>query len=216
MAPHLVYLHGFASGPQGSKGEHCRRWAEARGVPFHAPDLNLPDFEHLTISAQVEALESLAAALPAPPVVVGSSLGGLVAAAAVWKGLPVAHLILLAPAFGFARRRLSGPRWGGYRRRGNIPVFHHALEAWTTLGPDLLADLPLWRDDDHWQVHAPVALLHGTRDEAVPLAESEAFAARHPGAELQLVDDDHSLLAADSLEALDGMLERAFRPEGAF
>jgi hypothetical protein len=210
MAPHLVYLHGFASGPQGSKGEHCRRWAEGRGIPFHAPDLNLPDFQHLTITAQVEAVEALVAALPAPPVVVGSSLGGLVAAAAAWRGLSLAQLILLAPAFGFARRRLSGPRWGGYRRRGSIPVFHHAQEAWTTLGPDLLADLPQWRDDDQWQVDAPLALLHGTRDEAVPPAESQAFAQRHSGAELQFVDDDHSLLAPASLEALDALLEKAY------
>ncbi|NTV72904.1 MAG: hypothetical protein HGA66_01710, partial [Holophaga sp.] len=43
--PSLVYLHGFASGPRGSKGEHCRLWAEARDIPFHAPDLNLPSFE---------------------------------------------------------------------------------------------------------------------------------------------------------------------------
>ncbi len=55
----LVYLHGFASGPNGSKGSHCRAWAEARGIPFHAPDLNLPSFEELTITAQVEAVEAL-------------------------------------------------------------------------------------------------------------------------------------------------------------
>ena len=56
----LVYLHGFASGPQGAKGTHCRDWAAARGIPFHAPDLNLPDFEHLTLTAQVEAVDDAA------------------------------------------------------------------------------------------------------------------------------------------------------------
>ena len=206
----LVYLHGFASGPQGAKGSHCRDWAAARDIPFHAPDLNLPDFEHLTITAQVAAVTALVRALPEPPVVVGSSMGGLVAAAAAHQGVPMARLILLAPAFGFARRRLSGRRWAGYRRRGTMPTFHHAQGRWLTLGPDLLPDLPLWQDDTQWQLAVPVVILHGRQDEAVPLAESEAFAARHPGAMLRVLEDDHGLLAPASLLALDACLDEAF------
>ena len=206
----LVYLHGFASGPGGAKGTHCREWAGAHGIPFHAPDLNLPDFQHLTLSAQVAAVADLVRGLSGPPVVVGSSMGGLVAAAAARQGVPVARLILLAPAFGFARRRLSGPRWSGYRRRGTLRTYHHARAQWLTLGPELLADLPLWRDDDLWRLDLPVAILHGRRDEAVPLAESEAFVARNPGAVLRVVEDDHGLLAPASLEALDTLLEEAF------
>ena len=210
----LVYLHGFASGPLGNKGRHCRDWAQARGIPFHAPDLNLPDFEHLTVTAQVEAVEALLASLEEPAVVVGSSMGGLVGAAAAKRGAPMAHLILLAPAFGFARRRLAGRRWAGYRKRGRMPTFHHATGQWTTLGPELLPDLPLWADDDQWQLAVPVAVLHGRQDESVPLAESEAFAARHPRAVLSIVDDDHGLLAAGSLQALERLLDGAFRREG--
>jgi pimeloyl-ACP methyl ester carboxylesterase len=206
----LVYLHGFASGPQGAKGSHCRAWAEARRIGFHAPDLNLPDFEHLTVTAQVTAVLALIQGLAEPPVVVGSSMGGLVAAAAAHQGAPMARLILLAPAFGFARRRLSGRRWAGYRRRGTMPTFHHAQGRWLTLGPQLLPDLPLWQDDQDWQLTVPVAILHGRQDESVPLAESQAFAARHPGAVLQVLDDDHGLLAPASLLALDALLAEAF------
>jgi len=206
----LVYLHGFASGPGGAKGSHCRAWAEARNIPFHAPDLNLPDFEHLTVTAQVEAVETLLASLSAPPVLVGSSMGGLVAAAVAHRGAAVDRLILLAPAFGFARRRLAGRRWAGYRRRGQMPTFHHAQGRWLTLGPELLPDLPLWQDDDQWQLAVPVTILHGRNDEAVPLAESEAFARRHPEAVLQVLEDDHGLLAEASLAALDALLAEAF------
>jgi hypothetical protein len=208
----LVYLHGFASGPHGAKGTHCRDWARARGVPYHAPDLNLPDFEHLTLTAQVEAVTALLQGLAQPPVVVGSSMGGLVAAAAAHRGAPLARLILLAPAFGFARRRLEGRRWAGYRRRGTLPTYHHAQAQWLTLGPELLPDLPLWQDDDTWTVPVPLTILHGRLDDTVPLAESRAFAARHPGARLRVLEDDHSLLAAGSLEALDEALAEAFRP----
>jgi pimeloyl-ACP methyl ester carboxylesterase len=206
----LVYLHGFASGPGGAKGRHCRDWAAARNLPFHAPDLNLPDFEHLTITAQVAAVEALLAGLGEPPVVVGSSMGGLVAAAVAHRGAAVARLILLAPAFGFARRRLAGRRWAGYRRRGTMPSYHHAQGTWLTLGPELLPDLPLWQDDDQWRIPVPVAILHGRQDEAVPLAESEAFARRHPDAVLRVLEDDHSLLAPASLAALDELLAEAF------
>jgi pimeloyl-ACP methyl ester carboxylesterase len=210
VSPALVYLHGFASGPHGSKGEHCRRWAGARGIPFHAPDLNLPDFEHLTLSAQVAAVEALLATRAEPPVLVGSSLGGLIGAAVAQRGTPLAHLILLAPAFGFARRRLTLGRWGGYRKRGSMKVFHHALGEWRTLGPELLADLPAWRDDDQWQLPVPLTILHGCLDEAVPLAESTAFARRHPGARLCVLEDDHGLLATDTLAELDARLQAAF------
>lgn len=206
----LVYLHGFASGPEGSKGSFCRSWAEAHGIPFHAPDLNLPTFETLTLSAQVSRVEALVGGLAGPPVVVGSSLGGLVGAALAQRGVPLAHLVLLAPAFGFCRRRLVGPRWEGYRRRGNIPVFHHAEGVWKRLGPDLLGDLPRWRDDDQWTLTVPVTILHGRQDEAVPIHESEAFLGRHPQARLVVVEDDHGLLSADSLQELAGILEKAF------
>ena len=206
----LVYLHGFASGPMGRKAGHCRAWCAARGIPFHAPDLNLPDFEHLTVTAQVTAVVALLRSLAEPPVVVGSSMGGLVGAAAANLGAPMARLILLAPAFGFARRRLAGRRWAGYRKRGTMPTFHHAQGQWLTLGPELLPDLPQWQDDDRWQLHVPVAILHGRKDESVPLAESEAFAVRHPEAVLRVLDDDHGLLAPASLQALDDLLEEAF------
>jgi uncharacterized protein len=208
--PNLVYLHGFASGPQGNKGRHCRSWAEGQGVTFHAPDLNLPDFEHLTITAQVQAVEALLAGLSEPAVMVGSSLGGLVAAAVAHRGAVLRGLILLAPAFGFARRRLVGPRWSGYRKRGTIPVFHHAQNAWMRLGPGLLNDLPVWRDDERWTFSVPTVILHGLHDASVPIAESRAFAARHPACRLQELDDDHALLAPATLALLDQALEEAF------
>ncbi len=206
----LAYLHGFASGPGSAKCARCRDWASARGIPFHAPDLNLPDFEHLTLTAQVEAATALLRSLDTPPVLVGSSMGGLVAAAVARLGVPVARLILLAPAFGFARRRLEGRRWAGYRRRGRMPTYHHAQGQWLTLGPAMLPDLPLWRDDDQWTVPVPVAILHGRNDELVPLAESEAFVARNPQARLTVLEDDHGLLAEGSLRALEELLEQAF------
>lgn len=207
----LVYLHGFSSAPGGSKGSFCRAWAEARGVPFHAPDLNLPSFEALTVTAQVEAVEALLAALPEPPVLVGSSLGGFIATAALHRGAKARALILLAPAFGFAERRLVTPLWEDYRVRGTTAVFHYGEGRLRRLGPALRDDLPHWVDDAAWPLRVPTTILHGRHDEAVPVSESEAYATRNPEAILHILEDDHGLLAPASLALLADVLEEAFR-----
>lgn len=213
--PALIYLHGFASGPSGSKGSYCRAWAEHRRIAFHAPDLNLPTFEELTVSAQVEVVQSLLGRMKEPPVVVGSSLGGLVAAAAVHRGCRVRSLILLAPAFGFGQRRMNGPEWTGYRACGEMEVFHHAYGRTQCLGPALMGDLPRWADDGTWKLRVPAVVLHGKRDQSVPISESEAFVVRNPSARLLVVDDDHGLLAPQTLAKLDVVLQSAFMAEVA-
>ena len=208
MTP-LVYLHGFSSSPGGNKGSFTRQWAEACGIPFHAPDLNLPTFEALTLTAQVEAVEALLRRLPEPPVLVGSSLGGFIATAVAQRGTPLRSLLLLAPAIHFARRRLSSPAWAGYRERGELEVFHFGAGQTLRLGPELLQDLPNWLEDDRWRIAAPTVILHGRLDESVPLGESEAYRDRNPGAVLHVLEDDHGLLAPASLECLRAELEAA-------
>lgn len=206
----LVYLHGFSSAPGGSKGSFCRRWAEARGIPFIAPDLNLPSFESLTVTAQVEAVEALLHALPEPPVLAGSSLGGFIATAVVHRGARVRSLILLAPAFGFAARRMVTPLWEDYRVRGSTAVFHYGEGRLKRLGSALRDDLPHWLGDEAWPIAAPTTILHGRHDEAVPVSESEAYTARNPSARLHILEDDHALLAPASLARLTDALEEAF------
>ena len=209
----LIYLHGFSSAPGGNKGRFVRQWAEVRGIPFHAPDLNLPTFERLTLRAQVEAVEDLVRRLPDPPVLVGSSLGGFVATAVAHRGAPLRSLLLLAPAIHIARRWAMSPAWATYRERGEMEVFHHGAGRPLRLGPDLLRDLPAWTDDDTWRIPVPTVILHGRADEAVPLAESEAYARRNPEATLHVLEDDHGLLAPKSLACLASELEAMFRYE---
>jgi hypothetical protein len=208
--PSLVYLHGFSSSPRGNKGTFVRLWAQRHGLPFHAPDLNLPTFETLTLTAQVEAVEALLRRLPEPPVLIGSSLGGFIATAVAQRGAPLHSLLLLAPAIHFARRRVSSPAWAGYRERGTMEVFHFGEGKPLHLGPELLRDLPNWLEDDRWRIAVPTVILHGRADEAVPLAESEAYRDRNPGAVLHVLEDDHGLLAPASLACLRAELEAAF------
>jgi len=78
------------------------------------------------------------------------------------------------------------------------------------LGPELLADLSAWEDDETWSLEAPLWVIHGRRDESVPLELSEALVRRHPGSRMYVLDDDHALLAPESLAALDVALTEAF------
>jgi len=207
----LIYLHGFSSSPGGNKGTYARRWAEAHGLAFHAPDLNLPSFETLTLTAQVEAVEALLQTLQEPPVLIGSSLGGFIATAVAHRGAAMRSMILLAPAIHFARRRMTSPAWAAYRERGELEVFHYGVGRSLRLGPELQRDLSNWMDDDTWRIQLPTVILHGRHDEAVPLVESEAYRDRNPGTVLHVLEDDHGLLKPTSLECLQKELEAAFR-----
>jgi hypothetical protein len=210
----LAYLHGLAESPEDPKRKHCRTWAEARNIAFAAPDLSLPSLESVTISAQVNAVEGFINGLEAPVVLVGASLGGLVAVAATRRitghlRSQLKSLILLAPAFGFARRRLTSDQ-GPSKQNANTIIWSSAMRRWVRLGPQLFEDLPAWVEDDTWTVEIPTYVLHGGRDEVVPKAESEAFVARNANARLLVIDDDHNLSAAPAIDSLGRILTEAF------
>ncbi len=207
----LVYLHGFSSVPGGHKGTVVRTWAAEQGIPFHAPDLNLPTFETLTLTAQVEAVEALLGGLAEPPVVVGSSLGGFVATAVAQRGAPLKALILLAPALQFAERRLTSPAWAPYWAQGEMEIFHYGANAPRRLGPALREDLPAWMHDEAWRIATPTVILHGRADDLVPLAVSEAYVKCNPHARLRVLEDGHDLLQGETLACLRQELEAAFR-----
>src|SRR5579872_615862 len=104
----VVYLHGFASSPQSAKAQFfARKFAEA-GVAFEAPELDEGNFEKLTISGQMQVVEkAIARASGAgdPLVLMGSSLGGYLAALFAERNPQRAdRLVLLAPAFQFLDR----------------------------------------------------------------------------------------------------------------
>lgn len=208
--PTLVYLHGFASGPEGNKARFCRDWAARHSVPFLAPDLNLPSFETLTVTAQVEAVLALLGTLSGPPVLVGSSLGGFVATAVAHRGAALRSMVLLAPAVHFARRRQQSAAWAEYRTQRRMVTFHFAANRLRMLGSDLLEDLPHWLGDEVWRIPVPTRILHGRLDDVVPVAESEVYAQRNPEASLHMLEDDHGLLAPESLAALDAALVASF------
>lgn len=74
---HILYLHGFASGPSSTKARYFQRCFEQAGASVIAPNLAEGDFEHLTITRQLAVVERAAANRPVA--LIGSSMGGYLA-----------------------------------------------------------------------------------------------------------------------------------------
>lgn len=90
----VVFSHGKESGPWGSKIVRLSEVARALGIEVESLDYQGLDDPR----ARVAKLIAAGKGFPGPLVLVGSSLGGHVAAAAA-AVLPVRGLFLLAPAF---------------------------------------------------------------------------------------------------------------------
>lgn len=187
----IVYLHGFGSSPLSKKAQFFGDRFAARGIPFTAPDLAAGDFEHLTISSQLRIVEQTCAGEPA--VLMGSSLGGYLAALYAARHPEVQKVVLMAPAFCFGRRwkDIFGPE-------KSIEVFHYGEGRMKRLSSDLAEDAANY--EDYPDVKQPALLFHGLHDDVVPPSLSEEFAARHSNAELHLLDSDHELV--DVTEAM--------------
>src|SRR5215470_1063064 len=117
MLTRFMYLHGFGSGPQSTKGVAFAKHFAERGATVERLDLRVPSLAHLRLSAMLDVAQ---AALGERTVVFGSSLGGLTAARLSERDSRVCALVLLAPAFQLvARWRATlGPAWGEWQRTG--------------------------------------------------------------------------------------------------
>ena len=198
---HVVYLHGFASSPGSSKAQRYARELAARGVGFDCPDLNLPEFETLTVTRMLDGARDAIARAPAGPVaLIGSSLGAFVAlhAAAVDDTGRVDRLILLAPALDFGGNRLRQLGDHGieeWRRAGRIRLFHYAHEEPRDIGFGLYEDAARY-DALALQVDRDTLVFQGRRDASVDPLMVERWAAGQPRVTLRLLDDEHQLTAS--------------------
>lgn len=164
-APALLYLHGLASSPKGRKREMLEKLFEAEGWKIVAPDLNVPSFRELSFAEMcAEAFVSCAEARPR--VVIGSSLGALVAlTVADMVGNDGPPLVLVAPALGF------GERWKSKLPGGEVLELLHYGEG---------RPLPIHRaffeemsgvNVDEAPPCVPVSIVMGTDDESVPFEQ---------------------------------------------
>jgi pimeloyl-ACP methyl ester carboxylesterase len=175
MNTQLCFLHGLDSSPQGTKGTLLRE---------HYPDCWIP----LLSSDVYQRLEFLEREMPAPMLVVGSSLGGLTAILFAMKHPDrVRGMVLLAPAVGAKDK-----------------------DFFTAEQRRILASLYIPQA-------IPTVMIAALRDELIPVTAIRRLVERSPDRgriELLEVDDDHNLheslgLMLEAIEQLKARVERS-------
>ena len=156
------------------------------------PSLDEGDFEHLTLTAQLALLERLAGSDPIN--ILGSSMGGYLAALYAARHPEVRRVVLLAPAFRLADRweaRLGEAAMAEWRQTGSMPVFHYGEGRELPLSPNLIDDAH--RYEAYPDVRQPTLIFHGQSDDIVPVSDSVTFTSIRPNVEIDLLDSDHEL-----------------------
>jgi pimeloyl-ACP methyl ester carboxylesterase len=194
-----VYLHGFASGPLSRKAQFFREKLASAGIPLEIPALDQDDFEHLTITGQLDFITRLLDGRPA--ILIGSSMGGYLAALYGSMHPEIERMVMLAPAFGFGSRwaeTFGADKVADWRERGYAEVYHYAAGDMRRLSSDLLNDSAAHAP--YPRCSQPSLILHGIQDNIVPLTAAERWVAENPQARLVRLDSGHELL--DVLDAI--------------
>jgi len=201
----VLYLHGFASGPRSRKATFFLQNFQALGIPFEVPDLAAGNFERLTVTGQLSLIEKILAtgsrARDATgtracdrTVLMGSSLGGYLAALVAAHHPEVARLVLLAPAFHFHElwtRELGPERLELWRKSGSLSTFHYGEGRDMPIGYQLLEDAGRYEPAPAFR--QPALIFHGTEDRVVPVQYSAEFAQVHPNVRLVRLQSGHEL-----------------------
>jgi pimeloyl-ACP methyl ester carboxylesterase len=189
----IIYLHGFASGPSSKKARFFADRLAELGIGLEIPDLAQGDFGRLTVSGQLGVIEQ--SSRGGPVSLIGSSMGGYLAALYAARHAEVEKLVLLAPAFSFRTRwpETLGPgAMEEWKRTGVLQVFHYAEGRTMDLGYQLIEDAS--RYESYPDVQQPTLIFHGKNDTVVPADLSMVFARQHRRVKLRLLDSDHELL----------------------
>ena len=105
------------------------------------------------------------------------------------------QLVLLAPAFGFARRwplTLGLKVVDQWRADGSMEMFHYGQNKLVRIGYQLLEDGLKYPDNPTFG--QPALIFHGANDDTVPASFSVEFAKANSNVELHVWDSDHELV----------------------
>jgi pimeloyl-ACP methyl ester carboxylesterase len=170
-----IYLHGFLSGPSSVKGEFLsRHFAES----------------------QLEIINGVIDRADGEVVLIGSSLGGYLAALVAVNRPEVQKLVLLAPAFDFISRyvdRLTDKQLQEWRDTGFIRLYQYHYKMHRKLDYRIVEDARLY-ENRKIDIQIPLLIIHGLRDESVPYLVSIDFLQNHPTGEMLLFPADHGML----------------------
>jgi uncharacterized protein len=204
-----IYLHGFASSPNSTKAKYLRDRFDGLGIDLKTPDFNQNDFSNLTLTRQLQQIEteffspdlsspslkSEAQKKAAEVTVIGSSFGGLTAAWLAQRQLAVKQIVLLAPAFQFLSHwlpLLGQQQLEKWHSEGYLPVYHYGEQRYLPLNYRFVSEMAKYPEEKLMR-SVPALILHGKHDTIIPIQASRNFAANRPWVKLIELEDDHSL-----------------------
>jgi pimeloyl-ACP methyl ester carboxylesterase len=190
----VILLHGFLSSSNSSKAGFLReRFTGMPEVSFHAIDFNPTprDFEYLTVTGMINRLRQYVLDHRLEDVrLIGSSMGALVGIHyAKWFG-DIKRMLLLAPALSYSA--LGGEERRTWKKEKTMEFEHFGF------GKELPLKYEIQTDGFRYQSpidpSTSILILHGVRDDVVPIELSRAYAAAYPEkVKLVEVDSDHRL-----------------------
>ena len=190
-----IYLHGFASSPDSFKANYLRDRFSELSIPLTIPNLNQGDFSHLTLTRQLEQVARELPPEPAKVTLIGSSFGGLTSAWLAERYPQVDRMVLLAPAFEFLSHWIAslGPqRIEFWQEEGYLPIYHYGEKREIPLSYQFINDAQGYVENQ-LQRQLPTLILHGVKDEVIPVEASLRFAASRPWVKMVELDSDHGL-----------------------
>jgi uncharacterized protein len=196
--PRWLYLHGFASSPESNKARALGAHFAGRGIDLERLNLRCPSFEHLRLSAMIEHVRSRIGGARDRAVLIGSSLGGLLACRVAAEDARVSALVLMAPAFRLAagwHSRIGEAGWEEWKTRGWIEVHDYSTGRPARVDFGFVDEITRIdaRDEGLPDVRVPTLIVHGIHDETVSIDRAREFARGKRHVELIEVDDGHEL-----------------------
>ncbi len=192
----FIYLHGFASSPGSHKATAFQKKFASLGIPLIIPDLEGGDFGNITLTKQINIVEMIMDASPeASFFLIGSSMGGYLAALLAQLRADVCGLYLMAPGFNFLKRwsdRLGYSAEEHERFKEHISVYHYRYNEEKKLNKEIFRDAVRW-EKVGLDRKLPCRIVHGIHDESIPVNQAREFVRQRPWCELIELDSDHGL-----------------------
>lgn len=213
-----LYLHGFASGSGSSKGLLLNKFfkEQLQNVDLHLPDLNIPSFEKLSITEIVKHLKNEMLSNTQQYRLIGSSLGGLIAATLASElkdSSKIESLFLLCPALDASNRwraKMTEADLNQWRSDGSRKYYHFSAKSEKQLHYGFYEDLT--KQVQYPLVDVPLVLVHGINDDIVPIGIShtyiELLQKNGRSNELIEVNDDHLLMKAESIDVIKNVIRK--------
>jgi len=200
----VIFLHGFASSRNSTKASLFNESLIHWNIRLRTPDLNVPDFSHLTLSAMIQRLSQEVKQCPPGAIfIIGSSLGALVALHFADKyrntiASRIERMLFLAPSFDFVENRIRDENFGKekfeeWEKTGWHTFYHYKFEKEFKVHYALIEDIRSY-DSYQIQIDIPILIFHGDRDDVVDYQQSIKFGEDRANVSIQLIKNaNHNL-----------------------